>query len=654
VRLDDVDEGLVIGVGEIDLQALAVLETDEEAVREVVVERFDVLGHAPFDVHDGVDLLLEQEKLVDDVLDVVLGGGFLELEADDVPEVRRPLVVVGTDGEGSEGEGEKRGCVKKFHRERLCERRAPVEHKINMSDWDTFQKSVIRYADLGFTLDTSRMNAPTEWPEEMRQKIGRAHRDRAAIEAGEIMNPDEGRMVGHYWLRDPDLAPAEEGAWIRQVNEDILAFAGQIHRGEITAPNGETFRHVLLIGIGGSALGPQLMTEALLPANSPIDIHFFDNTDPGGMDDVFTSLGDGLAETLVIVISKSGGTAETRNGMLETERKFGQLGLDFPKHAVAVTGPGSKLDRHADEAGWLVRFPMSDWVGGRTSVMSAVGLLPAALLGLNVAKLLEGAALMDAHTRSESLDDNAALALALMWWHAGEGRGKRDMVILPYCDRLELFSRYLQQLVMESLGKEFELGNETIAHQGIAVYGNKGSTDQHAYVQQLRDGLDNFFVTFIEVGATRRGDAFGLDELGSTASDYLQGFLRGTRDALYEKGRPSLTISIGEVNARTLGALIALFERAVSFYASLVNVNAYHQPGVEAGKKAAGAFLDLLARVKRHLAETGSGGVVAAEMAANLGESDVERVYHALNHLAATGFCRREDGEGPAEDGFFC
>jgi len=120
-------------------------------------------------------------------------------------------------------------------------------------------------------------------------------------------------------------------------------------------------------------------------------------------------------------------------------------------------------------------------------------------------------------------------------------------------------------------------------HQGIAVYGNKGSTDQHAYVQQLRDGVPNFFATLIEVRKGRNGESVEVDP-DTTSADYLQGFLRGTRSALYESGRKSITLSIEEVNAHSIGMLIALFERAVSHYALLVNINAYHQPGVEAGK----------------------------------------------------------------------
>jgi glucose-6-phosphate isomerase len=170
------------------------------------------------------------------------------------------------------------------------------------------------------------------------------------------------------------------------------------------------------------------------------------------------------------------------------------------------------------------------------------------------------------------------------------------MVILPYKDRLQLLSRYLQQLVMESLGKEFNREGKQV-NQGIAVYGNKGSTDQHAYVQQLRDGLNNFFVTFIEVledGGNRPlagGSCPVIRDIqveeGVTAGDYLFGFLYGTREALSQQGRPSLVITIPRVDPFSIGALIALFERAVGFYASFIDVNAYHQPGVEAGKKAA-------------------------------------------------------------------
>ncbi|CAG0995032.1 partial glucose-6-phosphate isomerase, partial [Geobacteraceae bacterium] len=354
---------------------------------------------------------------------------------------------------------------------------------------------------------------------------------------------------------------------------------------------------------------------------------------PDGMDRVLAGIGAGLAETLTLVISKSGGTKETRNGMLEAEAAYRRAGLDFPRYAVAVTGEGSELDRAAIQAGWIARFPMWDWVGGRTSVTSAVGLLPAALQGLDIDGMLEGARLCDSLTRRTDTTRNPAALLALMWHHATGGRGSRDMVVLPYKDRLLLFSRYLQQLIMESIGKELDRDGNVVC-QGISVYGNKGATDQHAYVQQLREGVNNFFVTFVEVLRDRRGVSLPV-EPGVTSGDYLAGFLQGSRTALSEKGRESLTITIPEMSPRTVGMLIALFERAVGLYASLVNINAYHQPGVEAGKKAAGTVLSLQAGIIAHLRGTGSS-LTADEIAAALGRPDTaETVFRTLLHMAA-------------------
>ena len=489
--------------------------------------------------------------------------------------------------------------------------------------WDRYQQYFLRHAATGFALDISRMRFADDFFAKMEPLAQRAFAAMADLERGGIANPDEGRMVGHYWLRAPQLAPTPElTAEVTNGNAAIREFVARIHAGG-------KFTDVLLIGIGGSALGPQFVADALGTADDRMRLHFFDNTDPQGMDRVLGALAARLEHTLVVVVSKSGGTAETRNGMLEAEAVYKKVGLDFGKHAVAVTGLGSALDKYATTGGWLARFPMWDWVGGRTSVMSAVGLVPLWLQGLDMQALLDGAAAMDAWTRDTETLQNPAMLLALMWHCAGNGRGEKDMVVLPYKDRLVLFSKYLQQLVMESLGKELDLDGRKV-NQGIAVYGNKGSTDQHAYVQQLRDGVHNFFLTFIEVRKGRDGASMDV-EPGATTADFLQGFLRGTRTALYEGGRDSITVSIPEVTPFSVGALIALYERAVGFYGSLVNVNAYHQPGVEAGKKAAASVLKLLARTRGALSAQPQ---TAGQIANALGE-DAEAVHHALTHLAA-------------------
>jgi glucose-6-phosphate isomerase len=514
--------------------------------------------------------------------------------------------------------------------------------------WTHFNQNHLRYPDLGFSLDLSLMGLPDDQLETHATLVDRVFEDMRALEAGGIANPDENRRVGHYWLRAPQLAP--EPALQEAITGPIAAlkaFAAQVHSGAVCPPGGGQFEQILLIGIGGSALGPQLVADAL-GDHAKLPIHFLDNTDPAGIDRTLASLGRlGLGKTLVLVISKSGGTAETRNGMLETRAAFKEAGLHFGSHAVAITGIGSQLDQYAEKNRFITRFPMEDWVGGRTSVLSTVGLVPAALQGLDIDALLAGAAAMDAETRKTNHPaSNAALRLALAWHHATDGRGAKDMVVLPYKDSLVLFSKYLQQLVMESIGKALDLDGNPV-HQGIAVYGNKGSTDQHAYVQQLRDGVNNFFATFIEVRKGRCKPGIEVDP-GVTSADYLQGFLRGTRKALHESGRQSLTISIPEVTPFQLGMLIALFERTVSFYASLVNINAYHQPGVEAGKKAAGLFLNLLNQVRGRLtAEPKDATAIGFEC-----DADPEDAYHCLTHLAANGECQQVIGGSPAEDCF--
>lgn len=490
------------------------------------------------------------------------------------------------------------------------------------AQWSRYQNYLSAVPAAGLKLDISRMNFDDAWLAAMEPAIQHAFAGMDQLEAGAIANPNENRMVGHYWLRTPALAPTPEiRAEIEFSLSRMTEFATAIHAAA-------KFTDVLSIGIGGSALGPMFVADALgHPATDKLRVHFFDNTDPDGIDRTLASLAGRLEQTLVLVISKSGGTPETYNGMKLAEAAYSREGVDFASRAVAITMAGSKLDAYSHN--WLDKFPMFDWVGGRTSVLSAVGLLVAALQGIDIAGIIAGASACDAQTRSKNTRQNPAALLALMWHHATAGKGLKDMVVLPYKDRLLLFSRYLQQLVMESIGKREDLDGKRV-DQGISVYGNKGSTDQHAYVQQLRDGVNNFFVTFIRV-LEDGGDAMEL-EPGVRTGDYLDGFFLGTRAALHSNDRESITITIPRVDATTVGALIALFERAVGLYASLVNINAYHQPGVEAGKKAAAAVLDLQRRIVAALTSTPA---TVEQIAAAAASDDPESVHLILQHLTA-------------------
>jgi glucose-6-phosphate isomerase len=465
------------------------------------------------------------------------------------------------------------------------------------------------------------------------------------LESGAIANADEQRQVGHYWLRNPQMAPSDEvRAHIAREIDLIEQFGKDVIGGVVKAPNGEAFTDVLWIGIGGSGLGPLLMIKALQTHGQGLPFHFFDNVDPNGMSAVLTELGDKLKTTLVVTVSKSGGTPEPHLGMEQARHRVEAQGGSWAGQAVAITMLDSKLDQQAKDESWLQRFDMFDWVGGRTSITSAVGLLPGALIGCNIREFLAGASQMDEATRVPDLRRNPAALMAASWFVAGDGKGKRDMVVLPYRDQLEVFSRYLQQLVMESLGKRLDRdGNEV--HQGIAVYGNKGSTDQHAYVQQLRDGVDNFFATFIEC-------LQDVDDIpvikNERPGDFLDGFLQGTRSALTEGGRQTMSITMRRFDAYRLGALIGLFERAVGFYGELVNINAYHQPGVEAGKKAAAAVLNLQSRVEAVLKDGASRSV--SEIRQALGDGTDESVFWIMRHLTGNkrGYVAEGDWASPA------
>jgi glucose-6-phosphate isomerase len=447
--------------------------------------------------------------------------------------------------------------------------------------------------------------------------LGAALAAMAALEAGSIANPDEQRQVGHYWLRAPELAPAGSA--------EIERSLAQIHH---LAKGAE--RDVLLIGIGGSALGPELVVDAL--AKSPERFHLLDSVDP-----------DGIARTLrqvdprqctVLVASKSGTTVETRTALRAAEAHWAEARQIFADDAIAITTAGSPLAELG--AGWQAVVPVWDWVGGRTSITSAVGLLPMALMGIDIEAFLGGARAMDVWTRQSS--DNPAAGLAGAWLSAGQ----RSWVMLPYADRLRHLGRYLQQLVMESLGKSHTRSGAAI-HHGRSVYGNRGSADQHALVQQLRDGPDDVFVHFIDVQAGPQPSPLLRD-----AADTQLSLLHGTRAALNSVGRPTAAITLPDLSPRSLGALIALFERGVGLYAELQDLNAYDQPGVEAGKRAARELITDLNRTQAALSDQPQ----SAEALSTKLEITPDIAWRLCRHLCATQRAHCTEGSSPSEDTF--
>lgn len=319
---------------------------------------------------------------------------------------------------------------------------------------------------------------------------------------------------------------------------------------------------------------------------------------------------------------------------------FEKAGIPFAKHACAITMKGSELDQLAHSEGWLRIFEMAESIGGRTSVTSIVGHLPAALAGIDFSSLLDGACHMDTLTRNAEFHKNPAYMLASMWYYAGNGKGDKNMVIVPYSDRLILLSRYLQQLVMESLGKELDLDGNVV-HQGLNVFGNKGGTDAHAFIQQLNDGRNDFFITFIEVLEDTLSAPISK---GINMGDYLHGFLAGLSNALRSNGRDVIEIRILRVDAFNLGMIIALYERTVAAYAELIHINAFHQPGVQAYKLASKGVIKLLSSLSETLPSIAPYSGSAEEIAQKL---NLPEQLYELEGILAKLSCNTDKRELP-------
>ena len=465
--------------------------------------------------------------------------------------------------------------------------------------------------------------------------VAAAHAEMQRLEAGAIKNPDENRRVTHFTDR---LTYCDS-----DVFRDVQDFAKKIRTAKVW-PNRTPVEAVIINGIGGSALGPQLIQFAV---NGPHwnewdtaarggypRIYFVDNTDSAGLADIKNVTNP--AHTIVVTVSKSGGTQETLNNMLALRQWFTARKVDFAPHAVAVTMNGSNLDELARKHGWLAVFPMAESIGGRTSETNIVGHVPAALTGIDFKRFVDGAKHMDALTRAPDLTSNPAYQLAVAWYVAGNGRGDRNMVLVPYSDRLVLLGRYLQQLVMESLGKEKDLDG-TVVHQGLTVYGNKGGTDAHAYIQQLHDGRNDFFLTIIEI--LRDAEQIEIAD-GLSMGDHLHAFKEGLVKALRARNRSVIDVVVEALDEFSLGMLIAMYERAVAFYAELIHINAFHQPGVQDYKLASSEVnrinLELQPWIAAQKGQAWEG--TAADVAADAGQDGAEReVEGLLAKFAANG-----------------
>ncbi len=392
----------------------------------------------------------------------------------------------------------------------------------------------------------------------------------------------EGGELGFYQL-----------PYVGEIVDQIEAFANGV---------GQAFENVVVLGIGGSALGTIALRTALLdPYWNELDdeardffprLYVLDNIDPATVT-AFLRRVD-LRRTLFNVVSKSGGTAETMaQFMIVRQALEAELDEGYRRHLLFTTDPEKGVLRQLAEAEEIPSLPIPPNVGGRFSVLSAVGLLPAALVGIPIRELLEGAREMDERCRTDDLRRNPAGLFATLQFLADRELGAPIHVMMPYSDRLRDVADWFRQLWAESLGKQRSLGGEEI-FVGPTPVKALGATDQHSQVQLYMEGPFDKTITFlseqnpeedVQIPALYREIA-ELGYLGGrTLGELLRAEQEATEAALTQRGRMNMTIELSAVDARVVGGLFFMLQIATVYAGALYDVNPLDQPGVELGKQ---------------------------------------------------------------------
>ncbi len=361
---------------------------------------------------------------------------------------------------------------------------------------------------------------------------------------------------------------------------------------------------VVVLGIGGSALGPIALRTSLLPPGwntLPDDarggrprLHVLDNVDPRTIAALLRSLD--LSRSLFLVVSKSGGTAETMAQFMVVDARLREAGLPRERHLVFVTDPERGALRPLAIAEGIPAVDIPADVGGRFSVLTPVGLLPAALVGIDAAAMLRGAGAMAARAQTDDLGANPPGVFATLQWLAHQELGRGTHVFMPYSDALRDMAGWFVQLWAESLGKVHPSGE----HVGPTPIAALGATDQHSQVQLFMEGPADKTVTFLALGEREEDLAIPsaypeVTELaylgGHTLGELLDVERRATAGALAQRGRPNMTITLDRMDAAHLGELFMFLELATVYAGALYGVDPMNQPGVELGKQFAYAIL---------------------------------------------------------------
>jgi len=433
-----------------------------------------------------------------------------------------------------------------------------------------------------------------------------------AMYAGAKINATEDRPALHVALRTP-LANADPSfnAAVASTLDPMEAFVSRVHSGAWTGFSGKAIANVVNIGIGGSDLGPAMVTEALQRWQLPqLSTHFVSNVDPAHMRSTLAKL---TPETsLFVIASKSFNTLETHQNAALARRWYLENGGDegrIAQHFVAVSANVDKAKAFGIAQSNI--FPLWDWVGGRYSRWSAFGLPIALSVGMEQFRsLLKGARIADEHFRDTPFEQNIPVIMGLLSvWYSGFV-GATSQAILPYSQELHLFPSFLQQLEMESLGKSVEVdGNRLLVPSGPIVWGSAGTNGQHSFHQLLHQGTHYIpadFIGIVNTAFTEDADqhAHLLANCFSQSQALMQG--KSQRQAfteLLEQGKeegpayelakhkvipgnkPSNTLLLDELSPQTLGSLIAIYEHKVFVESVIWHINAFDQWGVELGKQ---------------------------------------------------------------------
>lgn len=346
------------------------------------------------------------------------------------------------------------------------------------------------------------------------------------------------------------------------------------------------FDDIVVLGIGGSALGTIAIRDALKKTfkQSPPHLHVLENIDPDVISELLTHVN--LKKTLFLVISKSGGTAETLSQYLFFRNEIETSGSMAHKHFVFITGETGLLRKIADKDN-IKTFNIPSNVGGRFSVLTNVGLIPSALIGIDIESLLSGAKEMRDAFLSEKFENNLPFQLATIQYLSHK-KGKNINILMPYASRLKSFTAWFTQLLAESTGKI----NSSKENTGITPLSALGATDQHSLLQLLSEGPNDKLTIFLKVINFKKNstipvniDHENVNFLKDVSfSQLLNTQQEGTATSLTENNRPNITIEIPEISEKTLGSLFFLFEGSTAFLGEYLEINSFDQPGVERSK----------------------------------------------------------------------